>query len=145
MEELFRVLTGHERGSPDHEVTFHGVRGNDLGVEVWKAEEFGLVTLNCRNDLRNHSPNGPEWGYSGSGPAQLALGLCAAVVADWAALMVYHDFKAQHISRLPKWGWTMPQNFLYREVHKLIAAVRQTSPDRYDMYRIRHVEEVIDE
>jgi len=26
-----------------------------------------------RSDLRNHSPNGFEWGYSGSGPAQLAL------------------------------------------------------------------------
>lgn len=39
------------------------------------------ATLPPRHDLRNHSPDGFEWGYSGSGPAQLAL----AIVADHAA------------------------------------------------------------
>jgi Family of unknown function (DUF6166) len=34
--------------------------------------------LNPRNDLFNHSPDGFEYGYTGSGPAQLAL----AIVAD---------------------------------------------------------------
>jgi Family of unknown function (DUF6166) len=29
--------------------------------------------LNPRLDLWNHSPTGFEWGYGGSGPAQLAL------------------------------------------------------------------------
>jgi Family of unknown function (DUF6166) len=28
-----------------------------------------------RYDVRNHSPDGYEWGYCGSGPAQLALAL----------------------------------------------------------------------
>jgi len=31
------------------------------------------VPLNPRLDLYNHSPTGFEWGYGGSGPAQLAL------------------------------------------------------------------------
>lgn len=31
--------------------------------------------LNPRNDLCNHSPDGFEWGYGGSGPAQLALAI----------------------------------------------------------------------
>lgn len=33
------------------------------------------VTLPPRNDVRNHSPDGLEWGYGGSGPGQLALAL----------------------------------------------------------------------
>jgi hypothetical protein len=41
-----------------------------------------LVTVNERPltprlDLWNHSPTGFEWGYGGSGPAQLALALLA--------------------------------------------------------------------
>jgi len=33
--------------------------------------------LNPRNDLMNHSPDGFEYGYGGSGPAQLALAILA--------------------------------------------------------------------
>ena len=33
--------------------------------------------LNPRLDLWNHSPTGFEWGYCGSGPAQLALAILA--------------------------------------------------------------------
>lgn len=50
--------------------------------------------LPIRHDLRNHSPAGFEWGYGGSGPAQLALALCAdALGDDQGALAVYQEFK----------------------------------------------------
>src|SRR5205823_6333568 len=35
----------------------------------------GGYPLLPRFDLRNHSPTGFEWGYAGSGPAQLSLAL----------------------------------------------------------------------
>jgi len=38
--------------------------------------------LNPRLDLWNHSPTGFEWGYGGSGPAQLALALLADHFGD---------------------------------------------------------------
>ena len=38
--------------------------------------------LDPRHDLRGHSPSGFEWGYGGSGPAQLAL----AILADHKGL-----------------------------------------------------------
>jgi hypothetical protein len=38
--------------------------------------------LRPRNDVRNHSPTGIEWGYGGSGPAQLAL----ALLCDYFAI-----------------------------------------------------------
>jgi hypothetical protein len=48
------------------------------GRRVDVEDETGAATpLNPRNDLCNHSPNGFEWGYEGSGPAQLALAILA--------------------------------------------------------------------
>jgi uncharacterized protein (DUF2249 family) len=38
--------------------------------------------LPIRYDLRNHSPDGGEWGYHGSGPAQLSLALLAGTTDD---------------------------------------------------------------
>jgi hypothetical protein len=54
----------------------------------------GVRTLDPRLDLFNHSPSGFEFGYGGSGPAQLALAICADVLGDdERALRVYQDFK----------------------------------------------------
>jgi hypothetical protein len=58
--------------------------------------------LNPRLDLRNHSPSGLAWGYSGSGPAQLALAILADCVGDEEAQKYYQYFKAAIIARLPK-------------------------------------------
>lgn len=35
----------------------------------------GVLSLDPRLDLANHSPTGFEWGYGGSGPTQLSVGL----------------------------------------------------------------------
>lgn len=51
--------------------------------------------------LRNHSPDGFSWGYGGSGPAQLALGLLlAAGVEHEVAQRHYQDFKWEYLSGL---------------------------------------------
>lgn len=67
-------------------------------VYVDKGEEYSLPP---RNDLYNHSPDGFNWGYGGSGPGQLALALCAHNLgldmpqeeADQLALTVYQKVK----------------------------------------------------
>jgi hypothetical protein len=73
------------------------------GCEVAVMNGEGRAyALNPRHDLRNHSPTGFSWGYSGSGPAQLSLALLADVLAhDEKALEHYQDFK-----------------FLCRDLHK---------------------------
>ena len=43
--------------------------------------------------LRNHSPNGFEWGYGGSGPAQLALAVLLDCKGKEIALARYQQFK----------------------------------------------------
>ena len=67
--------------------------------------------LDPRFDLRSHSPDGFQWGYSGSGPAQLALALCADVLGDDArARRVYQRVKAQIIAPLDDDEWTMTEH-----------------------------------
>lgn len=39
------------------------------------VEHMHVWPLDPRHDLQNHSPDGFAWGYAGSGPAQLALGM----------------------------------------------------------------------
>ncbi len=50
----------------------------------------------------NHSPDGFNWGYGGSGPAQLALAiLLEAGVDDGAAYLRHQDFKREFVALLP--------------------------------------------
>jgi hypothetical protein len=66
--------------------------------------------LNPRLDLRNHSPTGFEWSYSGSGPAQLALALAAdALGDDERAQDVYQHLKSKLVARLPSDAWTLSE------------------------------------
>lgn len=52
----------------------------------------------------NHSPDGFNWGYAGSGPAQLALAICIELFGskDYWLRYNYHDFKFNHIATLPR-------------------------------------------
>jgi hypothetical protein len=64
--------------------------------------------LPSRRDLHDHSPTGFEWGYEGSGPAQLALAILADCTKDDAyALEKHQDFKRWVVARMPKEGWVI--------------------------------------
>src|SRR5258708_6991689 len=64
--------------------------------------------LDPRFDLWNHSPTGFEWGYGGSGPAQLALALLADhLTDDEEAVTLHQDFKRLVVARLPYRGWEL--------------------------------------
>ncbi len=64
--------------------------------------------LNPRLDLWNHSPTGFEWGYHGSGPAQLALAILADHCGDdQQAFDFHHRFKQAVIAGLPGHHWTL--------------------------------------
>lgn len=62
--------------------------------------------------VRNHSPDGYNWGYFGSGPAQLALAIVLRLYNDSTG---YQDLKEKIIAKLPQgknfsikfeWPWT---------------------------------------
>lgn len=50
----------------------------------------------------NHSPDGFNYGYEGSGPAQLALAIMLELMPERAAVRLYQDFKRVHIATLPR-------------------------------------------
>ena len=92
--------------------TYSGVR-TDGGCAVTVADDDGCRGLDPRFDLRTHSATGFEWGYGGSGPAQLALALAADVLGDdEAAQDVYQRLKFKVVSRLPAEGWTLTEGEL---------------------------------
>jgi len=91
--------------SPD--VRYVGIR-TASGGEVWVSRGDAIRRLSPRFDLRRHSPTGFEWGYGGSGPAQLA----PALLADWSgnnrfALKHYQTFKFKVIASLSKREWEL--------------------------------------
>jgi hypothetical protein len=57
--------------------------------------------LSERNDLVNHSPDGLNWGYGGSGASQCALAILADCLGDALALKHYMTFKWTFVA---KWG-----------------------------------------
>jgi hypothetical protein len=48
--------------------------------------------------LINHSPDGFNWGYRGSGPSQLALAILLEVTDRQTALKFYQKFKWEYVS-----------------------------------------------
>lgn len=62
------------------------------------------VLLNPETSQRlvNHSPDGFNWGYQGSGPSQLALAILLQFTDGATACQYYQDFKRAFISNLPQ-------------------------------------------
>jgi hypothetical protein len=80
--------------------------------------------LNPRFDLWNHSPTGFEWGYGGSGPAQLALAILADHCSnDEQALNFYQRFKWAVIAELPR-RWTLTS----QEIDRVLRKLREAEP-----------------
>src|SRR5262245_33346403 len=106
------------------ETRYVGKRSNQ-GCEVTKEVpgETVVSALDPRLDLWNHSPSGLEWGYAGSGPAQLALALLADAVGDDLAVPLHQQFKWRFVSRFPKEGFEMTaseiQSWAEEEAKKL--------------------------
>ena len=102
--------------------TCSGHRKED-GCAVTVEDGTGSRGLDPRFDLRKHSLTGFEWGYGGSGPAQLALALAADVLGDdEAALDVYQRLKFRVVGRLPADGWTRTEAELAEAIRGLRGA-----------------------
>ena len=82
------------------------VRGSISGV-VFRVTLDDCRPLDPRLDLARKSPAGFEWGYEGSGPAQLALALLADVTTDEIALARFQDFKRQRLAAIDSDSWCM--------------------------------------
>lgn len=105
----YSLSSAAHRNSGQEEVVYIG--------QIIRTKEGGMLVL--RNGLPlspepsqkliNHSPDGFNWGYSGSGPAQLALGLLLDVTHNPSLAREYYQrFKSEVIAGLNmEASWTM--------------------------------------
>lgn len=86
-----------------------GKRDKNGNCSVRVIEHGDSRALRARTDIANHSPTGFEWGYAGSGPAQLALALIADVggFSKASVLRLHQRFKFRVVARLPREGWKL--------------------------------------
>ncbi len=95
---------------------YFGVRTPD-GVTVALEDAAGGVRpLALRLDLRSHSPSGFEWGYAGSGPAQLAFAVLVDVVGPARAMPLYQAFKARVVAGFGGDRWELTREDVLRWV-----------------------------
>lgn len=73
----------------------HILIGNDER-EVWLDGKWLDPALG--QAINNHSPDGFNWGYLGSGPAQLALSIMLALTGK---IYRYQEFKENVIAKIP--------------------------------------------
>lgn len=79
---------------------------------IWKTREVYIderaLKPNRSQAIYNHSPDGFNWGYGGSGPAQLALALLLEFTSEENATRYYQKFKWDVIAKLPKKDFEIP-------------------------------------
>ncbi len=102
------------RTSADPDVIYVGYRHRGRAIVENQSDQEQL-TPERSLELANHSPSGFEWGYSGSGPAQLALALLLDYTDDEdVALAHYTEFKNEVVSQLdctdPDGRWRLTGN-----------------------------------
>jgi hypothetical protein len=97
------------------DIAYEGTRDADGNAYVHVIQNRLRRTLPLRLDLANHSPTGFEWGYAGSGPAQLALALIAHASSDGGlAARLHQPFKWRVITKLPQKCGAPPGISLWR-------------------------------
>ena len=74
-----------------------------------KRDAQGYANANVLHSVVRHSPTGFEWGYGGSGPADLALNILTAIIGPEEAQQggLYQRFKEDFIVAMPFEGGTI--------------------------------------
>ena len=90
------------------------MRSEETGVEKvftihdvsLERDDNGNAVVNVPREIIVHSPTGYDWGYQGSGPADLALNIVARFVGRSAAEKngLYQEFKRKFIAIMPEEG-----------------------------------------
>lgn len=68
-------------------------------IKLWRLPD-GTAQANIPHGLTFHSPDGFEWGYGGSGPADLALNILAQFTSLRKADDLHQLFKREVIAKL---------------------------------------------
>jgi len=85
----------------------------DFGDVICYRDYYGVRT-NVPRRLTKHSQTGFEWGYGGSGPADLALNILSVFVGQELAEKLHQEFKWQFIANMPYEGGTIKREDILR-------------------------------
>jgi len=69
-----------------------------VGVGIVSGEHRGQEMTHALKHIVWHSPTGFQWGYGGSGPADLALSILTDLIGLERAERLYQDFKWRFIA-----------------------------------------------
>ena len=94
------------------ETVYRAHRDHDVPVGHQIEVTVDGEPMDYRYDLLSASPSGFEWGYGGSGPAQLAIATLAHAYNNEFACEHYQRFKCEVVSELPEEGWTLTKQDL---------------------------------
>lgn len=102
---------------PEEQLPFNG----DV---VLKRGPNSSVVTNVPQKVVQHSPGGFEWGYAGSGPADLALNILAMFTDNETAQELHQIFKWDYITKMPFEGGTIKGSEIKKwlKQHKQIAS-----------------------
>ena len=117
---------------------------HDLYIADKALEEHGVILRRYPDGLEtnvphfcvHHSPSGFEWGYGGSGPADLALNICEYVLMKLGhkgaqleecfdgqcftmSWQIHQDLKWRLISTVPREGGVIPWDWLCEKIIEL--------------------------
>ena len=96
-----------------------GTRQEGIYVEV------NGQPLKTYHRIWRHS-EGFEWGYQGSGPAQLAVALVMEVYGDEELVKIVHqEVKRQLVAKLPERWWMIHESQVREIVDKIVAKGRE--------------------
>ena len=92
---------------------------NITDITCRRSSQGYAIVEGVAHELVCHSPTGFEWGYLGSGPAELALNILYKATGDKPfAKRHYQRFKEQWVSTLPLQGGVISARTIRAWIHK---------------------------
>ena len=88
-------------------ITGYRYEPTECRVYISDADGQNLRKLPMYLDEVNHSPTGFEWGYGGSGPAQLAYAILREFAGKGFAQVHYQQFKWDIVGMFPYEGFVL--------------------------------------
>jgi hypothetical protein len=120
---------------------YYGWRDTGGTAHVHVAVGMEHLPLDPCTDIWAHSSTGLEWGYCGSGPAQLALAMLADATGDASLAVELHQlWKRQHVARLPRDdGWAISREAVLEWCTEVLAEMlAKLAAERSDWGEVPH-------
>jgi hypothetical protein len=108
---------------------FVGTRINNICFVFWSEFEYSEtpeIPLNLYLDEVNHSPDGFQWGYSGSGPSQLAYAMLRQYTltrfsnSKEFTQKYYRSFREKFIANIKEDSFVIEESVIYDWMHNIL-------------------------